>query len=100
MVRDQKTLMKQSPPPTPRSSQRSPSSPARKKERPDFPYRNPNLPAEERVKDLLSRMSLEEKAAQMMCVWQKKAETLLDAHGNFDLQKAKASFKHGHGIGQ
>jgi beta-glucosidase len=45
-------------------------------------------------------MTLEEKAAQMMCVWQKKAETLLDAQGNFDLQKAKASFGHGHGLGQ
>ena len=45
-------------------------------------------------------MTLEEKAAQMMCVWQKKAETLLDADGHFDLRKAKASFKHGHGLGQ
>ena len=48
------------------------------------PYRNPSLPAARRVKDLLSRMTLEEKAAQMMCVWQKKAETLVDADGNFD----------------
>jgi beta-glucosidase len=45
-------------------------------------------------------MTLEEKAAQMMCVWQKKAETLLDAAGNFDLAKAKSSFKQGHGLGQ
>ena len=28
-------------------------------------YKNPSLPVEERVKDLLSRMTLEEKAAQM-----------------------------------
>src|ERR1051325_2635995 len=56
------------------------------------PYRAPNLPAEKRVADLLARMSLEEKAAQMMCVWQKKAETLLDANGDFDLAKAKKSF--------
>ncbi|MGH9763241.1 MAG: hypothetical protein ACREDR_14335, partial [Blastocatellia bacterium] len=28
-------------------------------------YRNPNLPVEERVTDLLSRMSLEEKVRQM-----------------------------------
>ena len=27
----------------------------------EFPYRNPNLPVEERVEDLLSRMTLEEK---------------------------------------
>lgn len=63
-------------------------------------YKNPALPIEKRVKDLLGRMTLEEKAAQMMCVWQKKAETLLDADGNFDLKKAKASFKKGQGIGQ
>ena len=43
------------------------------------PYRNATLPAAQRMKDLLSRMTLEEKAAQMMCVWQKKAEMLVDA---------------------
>src|SRR5215475_14509670 len=64
------------------------------------PYQNPASPIEKRVRDLLGRMTLEEKAAQMMCVWQKKAETLLDADGNFDLEKAKASFKKGQGIGQ
>jgi beta-glucosidase len=64
------------------------------------PYKNPRLPASRRVKDLLSRMTLGEKAAQMMCVWQKKAETMLDANGNFDLAKAKAAFKKGHGMGQ
>jgi beta-glucosidase len=63
-------------------------------------YKNSRLPVEKRVQDLLARMTLEEKAAQMMCVWQKKAETLLDADGNFDLKKAEISFKHGHGIGQ
>jgi beta-glucosidase len=52
------------------------------------------------VKDLLSRMTLEEKAAQMMCVWQQKATTLVDAQGNFDPEKAKVAFKKGHGIGQ
>ncbi|MGA2268611.1 MAG: glycoside hydrolase family 3 N-terminal domain-containing protein [Bryobacteraceae bacterium] len=66
----------------------------------EHPYRNPDLPAAKRAKDLLSRMTLEEKAAQMMCVWQRKAETLLDADGNFDLGKAKAAFKDGRGIGQ
>jgi beta-glucosidase len=45
-------------------------------------------------------MTLEEKAAQMMCFWQKKAETLVDADGNFDLAKAKSAFKNGRGIGQ
>lgn len=65
-----------------------------------LPYRNSGLPAPKRVKDLLSRMSLEEKAAQMMCVWQQKAETLLDADGNLDLPKAKAAFRKKHGLGQ
>ena len=45
---------------------------------PVLPYKNAALPIEKRVKDLLSRMTIEEKAAQMMCVWQKKAEMLVD----------------------
>ena len=64
------------------------------------PYRNAALPVEKRVRDLLKRMTLEEKAAQMMCVWQKKSETLLDEAGRFDLEKARASFRQGHGLGQ
>jgi len=30
------------------------------------PYKNPNLPTEERVADLLGRMTLEDKVAQLM----------------------------------
>jgi beta-glucosidase len=63
-------------------------------------YRNAKLPAARRVKDLLARMTLEEKAAQMMCVWQEKAATLVDADGNFDAAKAKAAFKQRRGLGQ
>jgi beta-glucosidase len=63
-------------------------------------YRDPTLSATERTTDLLARMTLEEKAAQMMCVWQMKADTLVDAHGNFDIEKARRSFAHGNGIGQ
>ena len=63
-------------------------------------YRNATLPAAKRVKDLLSRMTLEEKAAQMMCVWQTKTETLVDAEGNFDLAKARKAFRQGRGLGQ
>ena len=65
-----------------------------------FPYQDPDLAAERRVKDLLSRMTLEEKAAQMRCIWRKKSETLVDDEGNFSLQKAKAAFANGWGIGQ
>lgn len=64
------------------------------------PYRNSALSPEKRVKDLLSRMTLEEKAAQMLCIWQKKPQALVDADGNFDLAKAKQFFKDGHGLGQ
>ena len=64
------------------------------------PYQDASLAVEQRVADLLSRMTLEEKAAQMMCVWQQKATTLVDEHGAFDRVKARASFAHGNGIGQ
>ncbi|HEX6041896.1 glycoside hydrolase family 3 protein, partial [Longimicrobium sp.] len=63
-------------------------------------YRDPQVPAAQRVADLLGQMTLEEKAAQMMCVWQQKATTLVDAGGAFDPQKARAAFGHGNGIGQ
>jgi beta-glucosidase len=65
---------------------------------PDF--QNPRRSAALRVRDLLARMTLEEKAAQMTCIWQGKATRLLDEHGVFNLKKAKAAFKTGHGIGQ
>ena len=38
---------------------------------PDTPaYRNPNLPVEQRINDLLPRMTLEEKVAQLLGTWQ------------------------------
>jgi beta-glucosidase len=63
-------------------------------------YLNPMLSVERRVKDLLSRMTLKEKAAQMLCVWQQKSSTLVDEKGHFDLRKAQKHFKEGTGIGQ
>ena len=66
----------------------------------DPPYKNSMLPADRRVRDLLPRMTLEEKAAQMMCVWQEKARKLVDVGGNFDLAKARIAFKSGRGLGQ
>jgi beta-glucosidase len=63
-------------------------------------YKDARQPSARRVRDLLSRMTVEEKAAQMMCIWQKKAETLVDRDGNFDFQKAKKSFRDGRGLGQ
>jgi len=76
------------------------SSKRSKTKRPVLPYQNPTLSPERRVRDLLSRMTLEEKAAQMLCIWQKKPHTLVDAQGNFDLAKAERSFKDRNGLGQ
>ena len=65
-----------------------------------LPYESVDLPAEQRAQDLLSRMSIEEKAAQMVGIWQKKAEMLVDADGKFDLEKARRAFAAGDGLGQ
>ena len=65
-----------------------------------LPYRDALLAVEQRAADLLARMTLEEKAAQMMCVWQTKAATLVDASGAFDVDKARHAFGHGNGLGQ
>jgi beta-glucosidase len=63
-------------------------------------YKDPTLPVEERVRDLLARMTLPEKAAQMTCIWQEKSAKLQDANGDFDPPKAQKHFGHGCGIGQ
>ncbi|HSW02711.1 MAG TPA: glycoside hydrolase family 3 N-terminal domain-containing protein [Sedimentisphaerales bacterium] len=63
-------------------------------------YRNPKLSVERRVKDLLSRMTLKEKVAQMLCIWQQKGNTMVDEKGRFDPQKARAHFKDRLGLGQ
>src|SRR6186713_1893239 len=63
----------------------------------DPPYKNPALPVDARVADLLSRMTLDEKVAQTLAVWQQK-RMLVDASGNFDPTKAAAVLKDG--IGQ
>jgi beta-glucosidase len=59
-------------------------------------YKNPAAPLEQRVEDLLSRMTLEEKIVQITAVWQSKNQ-LFDARGAFD--PAKASRLHPAGIG-
>ncbi len=66
-----------------------------------FPlYKQSEAPIEERLRDLLSRMTLEEKAAQMVGIWNEMADTLVDEAGNFDENKAAEAFKAGHGLGQ
>ena len=60
-------------------------------------YRDPRAPVDARVDDLLSRMTLGEKLAQISCIWQRKGE-VEDARGNFDAAKASRVFPDG--IGQ
>ena len=62
----------------------------------DAPYWNAKLPTEQRVADLLARMTLEEKIAQITALWENKTE-VQDAAYNFD--PAKASQTHPNGIG-
>ena len=48
------------------------------KAKPKSRYLDRTLSPKKRVRDRLSRMTLAEKAAQMMCVWQQKADKLVD----------------------
>lgn len=70
-----------------------------------LPYQNPQLSIDERVKDLLARMTLEEKVAQMMCVWMEKPndnreipKEQMPFGGKFSADLAKQRIPHG--IGQ
>jgi len=50
----------------------------------DLPsYKDPNAPVEARLEDLLKRMSLEEKVAQMLSIWDAKTN-VFDARLEFD----------------
>jgi beta-glucosidase len=60
-------------------------------------YRQRNAPIDARVADLLARMTIEEKVAQLQGVWNRKRE-IQDAAGRFDPSKAKALL--GLGIGE
>ena len=70
-----------------------------------LPYKNPQATIDERVKDLLGRMTLEEKAAQLVCLWNTKPQ-MLDIKtapprsdlGDFSPEKAKLVMPNG--IGQ
>jgi beta-glucosidase len=65
---------------------------------PDRPlYENPAAPVEARVEDLLGRMTLEEKVAQMMAIWEQKKD-VFDAKLELDPAKMRAQYPDG--IGQ
>jgi beta-glucosidase len=50
-------------------------------------YKNKNLSPEERTKDLLSRMTVDEKIMQLQCMWSQKPTVF--TNGDFDLSKAE-----------
>jgi len=67
------------------------------------PYRNAALPVEQRIADLLSRMTLDEKVAQLLGAWENRSypqdpKTLFtDASGAFLPERAGALLKNGLG---
>ncbi|MBS1807823.1 MAG: glycoside hydrolase family 3 C-terminal domain-containing protein [Acidobacteria bacterium] len=65
-------------------------------------YRNPNLPIERRVQDLLSRMTIEEKVAQMQTLWVRKPQEKrpngnMGDRGDFSAAEAAVVMKYGIG---
>ncbi|MEG8029934.1 glycoside hydrolase family 3 N-terminal domain-containing protein [Sphingomonas aerolata] len=61
-----------------------------------MPYKDASQPVAARVEDLLRRMTLEEKVAQMIGIWEKKSD-IQDAKGDFSTQKALRAFPNGLG---
>ncbi|WP_082467930.1 MULTISPECIES: glycoside hydrolase family 3 N-terminal domain-containing protein [unclassified Sphingomonas] len=59
-------------------------------------YKDASQPVQARVEDLLRRMTLEEKVAQMIGIWEKKGD-IQDAQGNFSAAKAARAFPNGLG---
>ncbi len=70
--------------------------PLRQEETPD--YKSAKLPVKERVADLLGRMTVEEKVAQMLCVWGQKKTIMFDGNGKLDVSNIGNYLKDG--IGQ
>jgi beta-glucosidase len=60
-------------------------------------YKDVAQPVEQRVADLLGRMTLEEKVAQTHALWHEKAG-LVDAAGRFDPERAARALRHGLGM--
>ena len=67
------------------------------------PYQDAKLPVDRRVADLLSRMTLEEKIAQLVSVWEDRQffkdpqKLLIDEKGKFLPDRAAAMIKNGLG---
>lgn len=59
-------------------------------------YKNAKLPPDVRAKDLISKMTLDEKIMQLQAFWSQKTK-IFDANGDFDESKAKEVLKDGLG---
>lgn len=73
-------------------AQTSPTAPTQQRSL----YKDAAQPVERRVEDLLSRMTLEEKVAQMVAIWLEK-EKIQTPAGEFDPAKASRNFPNGLG---
>jgi beta-glucosidase len=60
-------------------------------------YKNSNLSIDQRVDDLIKRMTLEEKIAQMISIWGQKKTLLFDEEGNLNHDSLELYFNKGLG---
>lgn len=63
-----------------------------------FNFKNPDLSNDERVSNLLDNMTLEEKVAQMIGIWNDKTDLMLNENNELDFEKLDKNLKLG--IGQ
>jgi beta-glucosidase len=64
----------------------------------DIPdYKKSRLSVDDRLCDLLKRMTVEEKVAQTICIWRQKQTALFDENGKLDLTRLKCHYPHGVG---
>ena len=68
------------------------------REEPTLEYKSAGLSVNDRVADLLGRMTLEEKVAQMLCIWGRKNSMLFDEEGNLSVARMEQHLEPG--IGQ
>jgi beta-glucosidase len=60
-------------------------------------YKDPAAGVEERVRDLMGRMTLEEKVAQMIALWFTKSEVIAEGTPDFSPEKAAKAYPAGFG---
>ncbi|ESQ76717.1 glycoside hydrolase family 3 N-terminal domain-containing protein [Asticcacaulis sp. AC402] len=73
------------------------AAPKKKVKKDLLPYQDATRPIADRVKDLIGRMTLDEKVAQMLCVWQQKG-AIQSEKGDFDPAKATKVYPNGLGM--